>query len=327
MIDHELRSKGIGASEIAAICGLDTRRDVFSVWAEKRGKVERSAPNARMRGGKRFEGVVTEWYAESTHQVVQWFDQTLQNPERPWQVFSPDAFVLFAGHQQIVKYEDIAAHVHGGVDAKVASWDQIHLWGESGTDEVPEHVSLQCQWSCSAAKLPWWDVALMAGTDELRVYRIHHDQELEAMLLEIGDKFWHGNVLANVAPQPGPSPATKEALFKMFPRSNEKMRAATDQEVELIQILHLAKIAEKTAKLHLAKAENQVKLAIADDDGLIAGQDKVTWRLSKSTEGVDFEALAGELLADNPKAEELKTKHWKVLKQGSRRFIIPRGWE
>jgi hypothetical protein len=65
--------------------------------------------------------------------------------------------------------------------------DQFYEYGDPGTDAVPDHVSLQCQWTCSTLDCYWWDVAACTGS-ELRIYTILRDLELENMLVEAGDE-------------------------------------------------------------------------------------------------------------------------------------------
>ena len=70
MIDHAVRARGIGGSEIAAILGLDPRRDAYSVWAEKLGLVRRKPPHERMEAGKFLEQGIAHWYGISGESLV-----------------------------------------------------------------------------------------------------------------------------------------------------------------------------------------------------------------------------------------------------------------
>lgn len=127
MIDHAVRARGIGGSEIAAILGLDPRRDAYSVWAEKLGLVRRKPPNERMEAGKFLEQGIAHWYAARTHRQVSWCDETTCHPDREWQVATPDALIGIDGPW---------APWAGGLDCKNVAFDQRDKWGESGTDAV-----------------------------------------------------------------------------------------------------------------------------------------------------------------------------------------------
>ena len=135
-MDPELRSSGIGGSEIGALCGLDSMRDAFSVYCDKLNLLERAKPNARMRWGKLLERAISEGYAEETGFRVQWSDLSRANAQRPWQIFTIDAFVA-------EKADGVAYAYDGFVDCKNVDFGRAHLWGERGTDDVPSHIFLQ----------------------------------------------------------------------------------------------------------------------------------------------------------------------------------------
>jgi predicted phage-related endonuclease len=285
-IDAAIRSKGIGGSEIAAILGLDPRRDAFSVYAVKLGLVRRAPPNERMEAGKFLEQGISRWYASRTKQQVSWCDQTLVHPTRDWQVYSPDAFVGIDG-----PYEPWA----GGLDCKNVAWDQSDKWGEPGTDAVPDSIHLQCQWYCSAADLPWWDVAACFGGNDLDIYRVHRDSEIETILLDEAEKFWRNHILARVPPRAGPSQATREALSQIYPKNTANLRIASPEEAAIMAELKLAKEAAKEAGTRESEAENRAKQAIGDSEGLLNGPWKVTWKKERDSIGTDWEAIAREL--------------------------------
>lgn len=280
MINPELRLTGIGASEIAAVVGLDHRRSAFDVYAEKVGLVKRAEPTARMRWGKKLERVIAECYAEETRQTIIWYDMTISGMH-PFQVFSPDAFVI----PQPGSLINI-----GGVDAKNVSFDQWEKWGEPGTDSVPDTIALQCQWSCSAADLPWWDVAALMGGNDLRIYRVHRDADIEATLLEEGEKFWSGNVLARVAPEMTGTDAAREYLRQRYPRNIEVMRSATVQEQFLIGQYEQAR--KELTALESRKDALQVQLCdlIGEADGINFPVDepgktgRIMWKLGEPVE-------------------------------------------
>jgi putative phage-type endonuclease len=277
MIDPEIRAKGIGASEIAAVVGIDHRRSAFDVYAEKVGLLKRSEPTARMRWGKRLERVIADCYAEETKRNIVWYDKTLQHELRSWQVFSPDAFV--------VEGEPV-----GGLDCKNVAWDQFERWGEAGTDSVPDTIALQCQWSCSAADLPWWDVAALAGGNDLRIYRVHRDAQIEAVLLQAGQAFWTNNVLPRVAPVIESTDAAREYLRQRYPRNIEVMRPAG--EIERALIAEWQQVKEEFNRAEKRKDALQLQICdlIGDADGINFPVDepgkvgRVMWKLGEDVE-------------------------------------------
>ena len=295
-IDHTLRAMGVGASQVAGVLGLDPRTDSFAIYAEKVGLVPRvDNPTDRMLAGKRFEEPIARWYSEKAGVPVQWWDRTLAHPSRSWQVFSADAWVLRDGGVPVRDYGDIAAHAVGGEDSKLVSWDQSDEWGEDGSDVIPERIALQAQYSCSAANLPYWDIAAAMSMSELRIYRIHRDAEIEAIILEAVERFWFDHVLARIPPRPGGSPATTDILRRRYPKHVQPLRCATESEWPLIAALKAAKQEAARANRILAECKSQIQYAIGDAEGLLAGAEKITWRKEKDSVGPDWRAVANEL--------------------------------
>lgn len=310
MIDQELRSKGIGASEVAALLGMDPRRDAFAVWARKLNLIDEPESNIRMRKGKYFEQGIVRWYQDETGHRTEWSDTTMQSPVRSWQVVTPDAFVV----------EDHSPVRLGGVDAKLVAWDKREGWGDPGTDIVPDHYGIQNQWTCSALDHPWWDIAACLG-DELRVYRIHRDPAIETVLLEVVEKFWNVNVLGRTQPPIGATDAAAAYIKKRFPKNVEAMKAASPEEAELMAQFKMLQEEWDNMEARYTPVENQLKLAIGEAEGILHGPWKITFRKDKDTYGYDYEAIVRELdlqrgllaAAAPEKAKELELKPLAVM--------------
>jgi predicted phage-related endonuclease len=336
MRDATIAARGIGGSQIAALCGLDPRRDAFAVYAEVLRLVEPEEPTPRMRMGKRLEKVIAEAYGEETGQCIVWHDHTAQHETRRWQVYTVDAFVYPA--------ESIANTNIGPVgilDSKNVALDQFPLWGEPGTDQVPDHIGLQAQWYCSGTGLPWCDIAALFGGNDLRIFRVTHDPEIEATLLEVAERFWHDNVLAEVPPPIGHSDTAARYLKQKFPRNVEHVREATPDEVMLLSRLKQEREVLAEAKARTAAVSNEVRETIGAADGIkdpVLG--KVTWKRTKDTRGTDWRAVAAHLWADlNLTAQTAQTVmaveplndyaelHEVILREGSRRLVVPRTWK
>src|SRR5690348_3040920 len=60
----EIRSRGIGGSEIAAVVGLSPWVSRFALWHRKRGTLGKQTVNAGMDWGHRLEDAICEAWAE-----------------------------------------------------------------------------------------------------------------------------------------------------------------------------------------------------------------------------------------------------------------------
>jgi putative phage-type endonuclease len=330
MIDQSIRSKGIGASEIGAIVGLDPRRGPFDIWAEKLGKVSPREPDARMRAGKNMERVIAELYAEETGIAVNWVDTTFSATEagRQWQVYTPDAIT---DHER----------PNYGVECKNVAWDQANHWGEPGTDEIPAWYLTQLHWSMSASGFERWDCAAFFGGNDLRIYTAHKDAEIERALLEAGEKFWRKHILEGIEPEIGATETAARYLRERFSHETSKLRVATEEEItqiaEYINHKELRDHYEEQTEI----AANRLKEMIGDAEGLIVNptdkfnrSGKITYRRSKDTMGTNWEDVVSCLRAGLQEivtieqiplvANLIKTAisiNEEVVKQGSRRLL------
>lgn len=323
-IDLELRRTGIGASEIAAVLDLSPYADPFSVYISKVDPLPQN-PNAVQRRGKYFERGVVDWYSDLTGRKTEWFDRTIVSPVNPWMLASPDAWIIEA-EKRVAECQ-----------AKTVNWRNIDEYGEQGGDDVPTHVGIQCQWTMSVADTPYAAVAALCGMDDLRIYQIWRDQEIEAVLLEEGDKFWRHHVLARNPPRIGYSATATEWLKRRFPRNVEPLRCATNEEHAVLELMRDVDLRHKKLTDHQTSLENEIKLFIGAGEGVLDGPAKVTYRMCKDTLGTDWEAVARETiellaatrvqdLARVPEMiaeikREMVGKHCVTLKEGSRRLV------
>jgi|GEM_PF-2379538 len=343
MIDKAIRATAIGASDIACILGMNPFRDAFSVWAEKTGQIDSPEPNKRMRKGKYMEEAVAHWFSDVHGVPVVWFDSTVRHASRTFQCASPDAFEL-----------DGDGARSGVVEVKIVGWDQRWGWGEPGGSKIPDHYALQCQWLCSTTDLPYASVAAQIG-DDLSVYRVDRDPDIEATLLDVGRRWWHEHIELGKAPEIGDTAAAAAYLKKRFPKNTDVVRCATEEETALILRYRSLCEAWDAVNHDCQVAENRLKEIIGEDAGLISGDLRVTYKKCKDSEGVDFaklgvEVLSGpdyqwlaeQLLSRLPKADrelllkdcakrspvwrdEMKARFYGILKAGSRR--INRSWD
>lgn len=302
-MDPELRSRGLGGTDIAAIVGLHPQRQAWDVFAEKTGLLERVADttNNRMRWGKKLERLIAEAWTEVTRKDHRWCDET-RIGKHPFQVYTPDAF----------SQADLR-----GIECKTAGLDQAKNWGEPGTDDVPQQYLVQCQWYMSAADFPRWDVAVLIAGNDFRIYTIERDGGIEAALLEEGERFWRQHIEPRVAPPMGNSPAVAEYLKSRFPRNLSAIRQATPEELALISEYLPVRADLKALEARAEAMENQIKASIGDSEGLSIEGGKITWKAARDSQKVDWEAAAKAAGATPELIAQFST-----TKPGSRRFLV-----
>lgn len=172
---HIGRSRGIGASEIAAIAGLSKWESQLSVYLRKTGEAGPIPDNRAMRVGRRLEPIVIgEYCEESGEEVALYPCPLIAHPEFPHHLATPDAD-LKSGRL---------------VEAKTASIRTLSDWGPSGTDEIPDSYVAQCQWQAHVAGRDEVKLAVLIAGDELRVYTIERNERLIGHLIEAAAEFW-----------------------------------------------------------------------------------------------------------------------------------------
>lgn len=310
MTDPVFRRSGLGGTDVAAILGLHPQRDAFSVYAEKCGLIQSSPGTARMRWGSKLQRVIAEAWTETTGKPHEWVDQTRRGNAADFQIYTPDAMSLADAR---------------GIECKTAGLDRAHLWGD-GPDDVPAHYALQCHWYMSAASVPFWDIALLIAGSDFRIYTIQKDAEVEALILAEAEKFWRDHILTRLAPAPGPTRASIDALKQMFPKNTANLRPAKPEELPLIEALREAKAKENEAEAALTAAKGAIQLAIGEADGLeLSPKERITWKLCKDTMGTDWQKIA-QIVCEANRLAGLIAANQIVVKKGSRRLITPRSW-
>ena len=89
---HDLRSRGIGGSEIGTIMGLNPWESAFALWAKRTGQIpDPPLTGWSIRFGKAFEQPVLELWAEEHPEFEVFLTGTWQHPKYNYILANPDA--------------------------------------------------------------------------------------------------------------------------------------------------------------------------------------------------------------------------------------------
>jgi predicted phage-related endonuclease len=174
------RRKGVGASEVAAVLGLDPYRSALDVFLDKIGQ----AP-PREDTGRRIEAT--------------------------------QVFLRHPGGILTATLDALAA-VNRPVEFKTLNMNHrayVEQLGEDGTDEVPETWQCQVQAQLLVAGADEADLAVFVGGD-LRHYTIRRQMAVHAAILGRVHAFWAEHVLAKVPP-PATRASDARALHALYP--------------------------------------------------------------------------------------------------------------
>lgn len=300
-----LRSGGLGGSDIGALLGFDPNRCDWHVWYEKTGRAPHFPATDRMLRGKRFERLIVDEFSDMTGLQTEWDDTTHQHPKRSWQIFTPDARIPSFGC---------------GVDAKMVAADQRYTWG-TGRCEVPEKYFLQCAWYMSALDCETYYVAALIGGSDFRIYQLDRDPLLERIMLERAEAFWHDHVLADVPPPIDGSASARAWLTLQHPKPILNVRSATPAEIATLEEYARFRNQQQAAKQQRDRLENQLRQAVGDAEGLTWPLGHFYWRATKASEETNWYELAQLELARHTPDERktLLAEHTKSV-PGSRRI-------
>jgi putative phage-type endonuclease len=244
----ELRKKGIGGSDSAAIVGLDRYRSAFDVYAEKIGLKPEQPDNEAMRQGRDLEQYVAERFMEATGKKVRRRNAMLQHPEHPFMLANIDRWVVGE---------------NAGFEAKTTSVLNRTKFSQG---EFPPSYYVQCMHYMAVTGADRWYLAVLVLNKAFHVFTIERDEaEIQALIAAEKD-FWENHVLKQIPPAPDGSEATSEVIKQLFPEAKEREEVALfGYEDKIEQYLQLdAQLKELEKQKDAIKQELQLALSDAE---------------------------------------------------------------
>lgn len=258
---HQLRSQGIGGSQVGTIAGLNKWESAYTAWAKYTGKIATEVLDSpAMEWGRRLESVVLQKFKDE-HPELEVLDDvgTWQNIERPYQIANPDGIAMDEfGNLSIIEIKTARFP---------DDWD----------NGVPLYYLTQVQWYLSCLDIQRAYVAVLIGGSDYREYEIEADHFQQRADIALVERFLE-SVASNTAPDWDGSESTYETVRKFQPE-------ITDGEVELGAIgqdLQVALSVEAQAKEAATKLKSQVLAMMGNAKrGLVDGQ----WVFSRQARG------------------------------------------
>lgn len=223
------RQTGIGGSDVAVLLNVSPFKTRLELYLEKRGEIQPTADNSRTRAGRVMEQVIAAMVAEKTGAKLRRVNRTLRHPKHDFLIAHIDRD--FVG-------------IAKGLEIKNVSPRLGYLWGKDGEpDAVAEYYLPQPHHYMLVMDYPAFDVAGYFGGDDLRMYPMARDPEMDELIIDVAHDFWHKHVLAGVPPEPDYDHATTLPMFKrLYPGTNGATIEADDM------LLHWAAVAEEAAR-------------------------------------------------------------------------------
>jgi len=244
----ELRKKGIGGSDAAAIVGLDRYRSPFDVYADKLGLKPEIPDNEAMRQGRDLEQYVAERFMEATGKKVRRRNAMLQHPEYPFMIADIDRWVVGES---------------AGLECKTTS---VLNRAKFNQGEFPPNYYVQCVHYMAVTGAERWYLAVLVLNNAFHVFTIERDDAEIQALIEAEKDFWENHVLKKIPPTPDGSEATSEVIKQLFPKARESAEIALfGYEGKIQQYLELdTKVKELECERDKLKQEIQLVMADAE---------------------------------------------------------------
>lgn len=266
------RMKGIGGSDVAAICGLSPWKSAVQVYLEKVGLGVDTEENSAMRWGKLLEPVIAEQFSRETGLGIRREAAILQHPVDDWALANVD-FIL----------SDPRTEAPGILEVKNTSAYLAKAWED---DDAPQHYTLQLQWYMYVTGLTWGYFApLIGGNKLLTDKRMERDMELIEPVRKICADFWT-LVQTRTPPAPDGAECSTELMKQLYPNSAAGKIAVVPEDLAL-EILRLPDLQDELKAFAEAKqyeidaVKNKAKAFMQDaESAAYDGKVIATWKTS-----------------------------------------------
>lgn len=323
----EERRSGIGGSDLGAILGLNPWRTPFQVYQEKTCQAEPFTGNLQTRFGSYAEEFVAREYCEQTGRQVQRFNAMLRHPTAPL-IGHVDRLVIPEGAKRASWRDQV--RTDRGLEAKTANAfaaGRDSEWGESHTDQIPESYLVQVAAYQALTGCQFWDLAVLFGNQEFRIYHLTRDLELEAMILEAAEKFWRDHVLARIPPAPRDEAEARQRWQRHQPGKIQTVDASLEVAIKTYA-------AEKARLAECEKTCQRLRDAIIpalEDADIIqtdSGLQLATYRSNRDSTKTDWKSLAERLLESYP-IDEITSivREYTTLQTGTRVLRLAKNLE
>lgn len=264
----KFRNKGIGGSDVAAICGLNKYKSPVEIWMEKAGKIEPKQAGEAAYWGTIMEPIIRDEFTLRTNLQVKIVKAILKHPKYDYMLANVDGIIN----------DPLAGDCI--FEAKTAS---IFKQDEWQGDKIPEAYMLQIQHYMAVTGYNRTFIAVLLGGNQFKYKMIERDDELIDMIIKLEADFWE-HVINNMPPEMDGSEASSELLNRLFPNSqNEKQIILPDEAKALMTQYDIAKANEKKYAEIKEEAANKLKFMLGDNETGIIDDKVITWKSISST--------------------------------------------
>lgn len=285
-VNHEKflagRKKGIGGSDVAAILGFSPYKSPYQLWLDKTGRSERSESQSESAHfGHLLEDLVAKEYSRRAGVKVQRVTQQLSLPDHPWAIGNIDRAIINPEIAGNVRFKDGKLTTDRLLECKTASEYLAKLFGEEGSDQVPDYYLTQCLWYLLLSGCEFIDLAVLIDGNKFRMYRIERDEDLIDSIFRQVKAFWFNHVVADVPPDPT---CFDDVLHRWSNHVVGKQVEADFNHIKLAQELITVQSRQKADKAREDEIKLQIVTTMQDAEMMISqGKAICTYKEQSST--------------------------------------------
>ena len=214
------RTRGIGGSDVGAICGVNKYSSARLVYLKKTGQYQDSedefsdAALERMHFGRLLEPIVANEYVRRTGNKVVVAPATLAHKDYPWAIANVDRLIV-----------DDKGVPYGILECKTASEYMDDAWAEG---DVLLSYLYQLNWYLWVTGLEYGVIACLVGGNKFYHYEVwRNDELLKNEIFPKVDKFWNYHVKNLIEPELSGTDADSEYV------ANENSEVIKGSEIVL----------------------------------------------------------------------------------------------
>lgn len=252
------RTRGIGGSDVGAICGVSPFTSARQIYLNKTGQFQdalkpNDAAKERMHFGHMLEPIVADEYSQRTGNKVIAVNATLVHKDHPWALANVDRLIV-----------DDDGRPVGILECKTTSEYMNEEW-ESG--EILMSYIYQLNWYLWILGLEKGAFACLVGGNKFYYYDVfRNDELLENTIIPAAEKFWFDNVLALKEPEMQATDTDFANSIYSTVVKNSEITLPDDETNELARTVFDCKAKIKELEKIMTEAQNRIKDRLQDNE-------------------------------------------------------------
>lgn len=255
------RTKGIGGSDVGAICGVNKYSSARLVYLKKTGQYQdgedefSDAALERMHFGRMLEPIVANEYVRRTGNKVIVSPAMLAHKDYPWAIANVDRLIV-----------DDKGIPYGILECKTASEYMDDAWSDG---DIPISYLYQLNWYLWVTGLEYGVIACLVGGNKFYHYEVwRNDELLRDEIFPKVDRFWNYHVKNLIEPELSGTDADSESVANEYSEVIKGSEIVLEDETmnELAATVKECKAKVKELEATEKEAANRLKDALKNNE-------------------------------------------------------------